>query len=114
LKAVAVSFLIEEIVGIILATLQLRDDHGSFGLAVRRIVETVGHALGLDEQHPIERVARSGLDVRRLVKPRVSVPEAAELLNDSFHLVARNIGRALEVHVLDPVGDSRQPGPLIA
>ena len=41
--------------------------------------------------------------VRRLIDPGVAVPAAAELLDDALDLIPRNVGRALEVHVLDPV-----------
>ena len=51
------------------------------------------HPLGFDEQHPIERVARRGLEIRRLIDPGVAVPAAAELLDDALHLVARDVGR---------------------
>ena len=100
--------LIEQLVGIVLAALQLRDDHRALGLAVRGIVQAARHPLGLDEQHAIERVARRRLDVRGLVDPGVAVPVAAELLDDALDLVARDVGRALEVHVLDPVRDAGQ------
>ncbi len=45
--------LIEQMIGIILAALELRDDHGAFGLAVVRVVQAARHALGLDEQHTV-------------------------------------------------------------
>jgi len=35
-------------------------------------------------------------------------------LDEALHLIARNVGRALEVHVLDPVGDAGKAGPLVA
>ena len=82
-------------------------------LAVVRVIQTARHALGLDEQHPIERIARRRLEVRRLIDPGVAVPAAAELLDDALDLVARNVGRALEVHVLDPVRDARQAGSFV-
>ena len=78
-----------------------------------RIEEPVGHALGLDEQHAVERVARRGLEVRRLVDPGVAVPASAELLDDALHLVARDVGRALEVHVLDPMRDAGEAGTFV-
>ena len=49
---------------------------------------------------------RRGLEVGGLVDPGVAVPAAAELLDDALHLVARDVGGALEVHVLDPVRDA--------
>ena len=51
--------LIEQLIGIVLAALQLRDDDRALGLAVVGMVQAVRHALGLDEQHAIERVAAS-------------------------------------------------------
>ena len=100
--------LIEQLVGIVLAALQLRDDDRALRLAVVGVIQAAGHPLGLDEQHPIERVARRGLEIGRLVDPGVAVPAAAELLDDALHLIARDVGRALEVHVLDPVRDAGQ------
>ena len=100
--------LIEQLIGIVLAALQLRDDDRPLRLAVVGMVEAAGHPLGLDEQHAVERVARRGLEIRRLIDPGVAVPAAAELLDDALHLIARDVGRALEVHVLDPVRDTGQ------
>ena len=105
--------LIEERVGIVFAALQLGDDDRPLRLAVLRVVEAAGHALGLDEQHAVERVARGRLRVGGLVDPGVAVPVAAELLDDALHLVARDVGRALEVHVLDPVRDAGEPGRFV-
>jgi hypothetical protein len=45
--------------------------------------------------------------------PGVAVPTAAELLDDALHLIPRDIGRALEVHVLDPVRNAREAGMLV-
>ena len=105
--------LIEQDVRIVLAALQLGNDDRSLGLAVVRMVQAAGHALGLDEQHPIERVARRGLEVCRLIDPRVAVPAPAELLDDPFHLIARDVLGALEVHVLDPVRHAGLARPLV-
>jgi len=95
--------LIEELIGIVLAPLQLRNDHGAFRLAVVRLVEAVRHALGFDEQQLVERVASRSLKVGGLVNPGVAVPHSAETLYQTFHLVTRDVLGALEVHVLDPV-----------
>jgi hypothetical protein len=80
--------LIEQLIGIVLATLQLRDDDRPLRLAVRRVVDTVRHPLRLDEQHMVERVAGGGLGVGGLVDPGVAVPVAAVLLDDALDLVA--------------------------
>ena len=81
---------------------------------VGRLVEAVGHPLGLDEQHLVERVPAGRLEVCRLVDPRVAVPHPAEPLDDALHLVARDVGRALEVHVLDPVRHAGAAGHFVA
>ena len=106
--------LIEQLIRIVFAALQLGDDHRPLRLAIVRMVEAVRHALRLDEQHAIERVPRGRLEIRRLVDEGVAVPAAAELLDDPFHLIAGNVGRPLEVHVLDPVrnaGEARAARP---
>ena len=77
------------------------------------MIQAVGHALGLDEQHAIEGVSRGGFEIRRLVDEGVAVPAAAELLDDALHLIAGDVGRPLEVHVLDPVRDAGQAGLLV-
>ena len=105
--------LVEQLVGIVFAALELGDDHRPLRLAIVGMVEAVGHALGLDEQHAIERVSRGGFEIRRLVDEGVAIPAAAELLDDALHLIARNVGRPLEVHVLDPVGDAGEAGLLV-
>jgi hypothetical protein len=105
--------LIEKLVGIVLPALQLGDDHRTLRFAVGRIIEAIRHPLRFDEEHPIEHIACGRLGIRRLIDPRVPVPVPAELLDDPFHAVARNVGRALEVHVLDPVRHARQSGALI-
>ena len=46
---------VEQLLGIVLATLQLRDDDGPLRLALVRLVQPVRHALGFDEQQRVER-----------------------------------------------------------
>ena len=106
-------FRVEQLFGIVLAALQLRDDHRALGFAVRRIVQAGVHALRLDEQHAVERVFRRRLEVGRLIDPRIAVPGAAELLDDALHLVTRNVLRALEVHVLAPVRHAGHARPFV-
>ena len=77
------------------------------------MVQAVRHALGFDEEHPLQRVATRGLGIGRLIDPGVSVPVAAELLDDALDLVAGNVDRPLEVHVLDPVGDAGETRALV-
>ena len=105
--------LIEQLIRVVLASLQLRDDDVALRLAVVRVIEAARHALGLDEEHAIERVARRGFEICRLVDPRVAVPRPAELLDDALHLVARDVRGALEVHVLAPVRHAGQPRSLV-
>jgi hypothetical protein len=104
---------VEQLLRIVLAALQLRDDDRALRLAVVRLVEARAHALGLDEQHAVERIAGRGFEVGGLVDPGVAVPGAAEPLDDALHLVTRDVARALEVHVLDPVGDAGEARPLV-
>ena len=106
-------FLLQQRVGIVFAALQFRNDDRAFRFAVVGIVDAVGHPFGLDEQHAIEAGSRRGLHVGGLVDPRIAVPAAAEFFDDAFHLVARNVGRALEIHVLDPVRYAREAGHLV-
>ena len=54
------------------------------------------------------------LEIRRLVDPGVAVPHPAESFDDALHLVARDVGGPLEVHVLDPVRDAGLAGLLVA
>ena len=103
---------VEQLFRIVLAALQLRDDDRPLGLAVVGLVETRVHALGFDEEHAIERVARRRFEIGGLVNPGVAVPRAAELLDDALHLVPRDVAGALEVHVLDPVRHAGQARPV--
>ena len=105
--------LVEKLIGIVFAALELRDDHRPLGLAIVRMVKAARHPLGLDEQHAIEGVARGGLEIRGLVDERVAIPAAADLLDDALHLIARDVGRPLEIHVLDPVGHAREARSLV-
>ena len=105
---------VQQLVRVVLAALQLGDDDRPLGLALLRLVQPVGHALGLDEQHPVERVARGRLEVGRLVDPGVPVPAPAKFLDDALDLLARDVGRPLEVHVLDPVRHAGLAGRLVA
>ena len=106
-------FLIEELIGVVFTAVQLRDDHGAFRFAIVRMVQAVRHPLGLDEEHPIERVFGRRLEIRCLIDPGVAVPTAAELLDDAFDLIARDVGGALEIHVLDPVRHAGQARALV-
>ena len=76
--------LVEQLIGIVLAALELGDDDGALRLAIVRVIQAAGHPLRLDEQHAIERVARRRLEIRRLIDPGVAVPAAAELLDDAL------------------------------
>ena len=84
---------VEQLLGIVLAALQLGDDDRPLGFALGRLVEAVGHPLGFDEEHLVERVAARRLEIGRLVDPGVAVPHAAEPLDDALHLVAGDVGR---------------------
>ena len=106
--------LIEELIGIVLAALQLGDDDRALRFALLGLVEPVRHAFGLDEQQLVERIPPGRFEVGRLVDPGVAVPHAAETLDEALHLVARDVARALEVHVLDPVRGTGVAGALIA
>ena len=106
-------FRIEQLFGIVLAALQLRDDHRALGFAVRRVVQAGVHPLRFDEQHAVERVFRRRLEVGGLIDPRIAVPGAAELLDDALHLVTRDVLRALEVHVLAPVRHAGHARPFV-
>ena len=77
--------LIEQLVGIVLAALQLRDDDGPLGLAVGAD-RTGSCAIRSDSMNSMRSSASrvGGLRVRRLVDPRVAVPAAAELLDDAL------------------------------
>ena len=105
---------VEELIRIVLAALQLRDDDRPLGFAFRRLEQAVRHPLGLDEEHLIERGAPGRFQVSRLVDPGVAVPHAAKPFDDPLHLLARNVGRALEIHVLDPVRHAREARAFVA
>ena len=107
-------FLVQQLIGIVLAALELRDDDRALGLTIFRLVEAVGHTLGFDEKQLVERVAPGRFEVGRLIDPGVAVPEAAETLDQSLHLVPRNVPGALEVHVLDPVRGAGTSRALVA
>ena len=106
-------FLLEQRVRIVFAPLQFRDNDSSLRFAIFGIVETVAHPLGLDEQHAVESGCRRGFHVSGLVDPRVSVPAASEFFDDALDLIAGDIGRALEVHVLDPMRHTGEAGHLV-
>src|SRR5262245_51020446 len=105
--------LIEELVGIVLTALQFGNDHRALGFAVVGMIEAARHALRFDEQHSIERIASGGLEIRRLIDPGVAVPSSTELLDDALDLIARNVRRAFEVHMLAPVRDTGEAGALV-
>ena len=84
---------IEHLLGIVVATLQLRDDDRPLRFALVGIEQAVVHPLGLDEQHLIERVAARRLEVGRLVDPGIAVPHPAEAFDDALHVFAGNVGR---------------------
>ena len=105
---------VEHLFGIVFAALELGNDHGALGLAVFRLVESVRHALGFDEEHLVEGVPPRGLEVGGLVDPGVAVPHPAETLDDALHLFAGDVGRPLEVHVLDPMRHAGPSGHFVA
>src|SRR4029450_7455526 len=83
-------------------------------LALLGIEQAAAHPLGFDEQYLIERAAAGGFEIGRLVYPGIAVPHPTEPLDDPLDLLPWDVGRALEVHVLDPVRDTSQPDALIA
>jgi len=105
---------VEQLLGVVLSTLQLRDDHGPLRLALVRLVQAMSHALSFDEQQRVERGCPRGLQIRGLVDPGVAVPHSAESFDDALHLVARDVCGPLEVHVLDPMRDASLPRPLVS
>ena len=107
-------FLIEQLIGIVLAALQLGDDDRALRFAFLGLVEAVLHAFGLDEQQLVQRIPPGRLEVCRLVNPGVAVPHATETFDEALHLVAGDVARAFEVHVLDPVRGTGVAGALIA
>ena len=104
-------FLVQQAVGVVFAPFQLGNDDRSLRFAVVLVVQAPSHPLGLDEQHAVERIARGCFEVGGLVEPGVPVLRPAELLDDPLHLVAWDVGSALEIHVLHSVrhtGEARQ------
>ncbi len=107
-------FGVEQLIRIVLAALELGNDHRPLGFALRRVVQAIGHALGFEKQHLIERGPARRLHIGRLIDPRVPVPHAPEPFDDSLHLLTRDVCGSLEIHVLDPVRDAGAAWSLVA
>ena len=71
------------------------------------LVETLGHAVGFDSQGQVKLRRGQGLEVGRLIDPRVAVPAAASALDPHLQILARDVLCALEVHVLYEVRGAR-------
>ena len=99
---------------VVLASLELGDDDGPFAIDLGSGVQALGHARGLETQHRLQGVALHRLEIRGHVQPGVPVPGAAGELDQTRHVVLADRSRPLEIHVLDPVGDPGDPGPLVA
>ena len=73
-----------------------------------------GHAVGLEEQRALQRLGRQRLEVVRVVLVRRAVERAAGGLHQPGVLHLRHVGRPLEHHVLEEVGEAGAPLGLVA
>ena len=105
---------VEDLLGVVVAALQLRNHDRPLRLALLGVEQAVVHPLRLDEQQLVERRAAGGLEIGRLVDPRVAVPHPTEALDDPLHLLAGDVGGPLEIHVLDPVRRTGEPDAFVA
>jgi len=94
---------LKQLIRIVVAALQLRDDDGPLRFAFRRFEEAVRHPFRFDKQHLIQRRAAGGFEVSGLIDPGVAVPHSAKAFDDPLHLLAGNVHGPLEIHVLDPM-----------
>jgi hypothetical protein len=98
---------IQDLLGVVFSALEFGDDDGPLRLALLGIVEAVVHSFRFDEQHLVHGLAAGSLEVRRLIDPGVAIPHPAKPLHNPFHLIPWDVRRPLEIHVLDPMRDTR-------
>ena len=82
-------------------------------LLLRHRGEEAPHAVGLEPERELELVRRQRLEVVRAVEPGRAVERPAGALHELEVLVRRDVGRALEEHVLEQVSEPGATGTLV-
>ncbi len=105
---------VQGVAGVVFRALALGEDHGAFRFDFVGIKERVDHAIGLDAQRQRDLVGWHGFEVGRPVVRGERVEGAADA-GDIAEDAALFEGRgALELHVLDPVGEAGLARMLVA
>jgi hypothetical protein len=96
-------------VWLVLVAFTLRDDNRAFRGHFFKIIDAVNHPVGLEPQGQVDPVGWHGFEVSCPIKMGKGVPHATIARNGFFKQVGRELGRALELHVLNPVRDTGEP-----
>ena len=107
-------FFVEEIAGIVLRALAFRKNDRSLGLSFGGIEEGIAHPVRFDLDREIEPIDGQRLVVGGPVVGGHGVVNAAVAGNFGEDRAFAERGRALELHVLDPVRNTGQAGSFVA
>jgi hypothetical protein len=99
---------------LILAPLPLGNDDRAFGGDFLLVELAVDHAVGFEAQGKVDPVGRHGLVIRGPIEVGHGVPHAAFARDGFIEHAGRELRRAFELHMLDPMRDAGAPLHFIA
>jgi len=99
---------------LVLVALTLGDDHCSFGGNFVGFEQAVDHPVGFQPERKVNPVGWHRLEVGRPVVPGEGVPQAAIARDGPIEDAGGEFRRALEKHMLHPVGDAGDARSLAA
>ena len=112
---VALTFSVEDRIVVVLdAHAAFGGDDAALGFKNVRHEGQALHPVGLHFDHGLEGGRREPIRIGRHVVGRIGVIAASAELHAPVEFPGTDRGRAVEHHVLDEMGDARQPGPLVA
>ena len=98
----------------VLVPLAFGDDHRPLGGDLLGGEVALGHPIGFEAQAEVDPVGGHGFVIGGPIQPGHRVPQAAFARDCAVEAAGREGGRALELHVLHPVGDAGEAGALVA
>ena len=100
--------------GIVLVALTLGEDHRAFRLHLRRLEQTVAHAIRFQTDGQINLLCRQGVEVSGPIQIGEGIPGAALAVNGFVQYPGWECRGAFELHMFNPMGEAGLAGGLVA